>query len=1223
MKKLLAIVLTVIMLITVLPINALIVFAADDYCVNPTTGDSSAEDTVYATMSEAITAAKSAGVKSIKLETNVILTEPLEFSTSSSFTLNLNGHSITYSPAPDGDYYYSPAIIYTSTNTSSSPSSLVISTLTTTEEETIERTDTDGTFVNNGSYPYFFKVTGSTQSRLSLISLTTMHGYHNWYGDLTVEGAYTGHSNGTDEFYGDIISDSLVSLGTGYYKVHGNIICSRYVEGTYSNMALYGYLRTLNLNDPYKTKVPDSKFLGKTTFKATDGNKTCEKYNGYNAWCETDSTFSFGDGSHNNTIAGDYYFAKNLEISISRSDVTAASSTTFSGNLYIGGDLTGSVYMLDSSGANANGYLKTAVFNNAVTIGGSINLDCTNYGAVNFKKGIISECDYTTDDGATSIPSDTVPITVENKTLKNIPSLRQQFTYEFSMLKGASIRLDMDAGIRFYSDVSPEKIAELKALGATVEMGTLISNNILLDGDELTFDLPEEKFSNVPFTSEKFYTEDDFTGIVGSIVRIKQSNSDYSANSGNLTLNYVGRGYVKVTKGDVTVINYANYYDDNVNFNTRSIRNISQMLQNDEDTYNTLLPETKSLIDTWSDAQRYALSEKITDTDDFDNNVPSVTLTTEKMLIGYNIGDYFDGRERYYASNTSGYIRPENIEDFVFYKETLWGNVPATEKYIKFLASSGVQAIRLPVTWSMMMEGESSWTDRQKWNMGRVDEAYLDRVQEVVNLILENDMYCIINVHHDGHMNSGTNFPVTFGDVDNSIIFIQNIWSQVGKRFKDYGSKLLFEPFNEVGDGSGSYTPDSTKLASVETVLEAFIKEIRSQGGNNAQRYLVCPSYCGITMWSSTPFADADTATDKLILTTHNYPSIDGIEGAVKGASNIQNNLNVGCIIDEIGGVPSNANNGAFATELRRCSDLYNVSCFWWDNGQAEFSLTNRYYAQPSGPAFGQYLGNTDIKAPTYTKEQITNGSIDSTQPYYIEFYSENSESKWAKKYLIVTSTNKVSNISKYTSRISQGYYSLIGLDSGYYTYYESDDGITYSLMVTRAANRYSNMMYYDYSVYGSVYSTEIIDTNYNVNFNSATKSMTQSSVDLLAEAEWINGEYGQDGIITTDTTNGAKRLSVSKKIAVTANQSLFLQASDVHSNYSSYFIVNLYDSEGAFIKTLTVKSEAFTVTADTASISITLRDSTETESEALREKIELGLLSPELYALARLEQQN
>ena len=56
MKKLLAIVLTVIMLITVLPINALIVFAADDYCVNPTTGDSSAEDTVYATMSEAITA---------------------------------------------------------------------------------------------------------------------------------------------------------------------------------------------------------------------------------------------------------------------------------------------------------------------------------------------------------------------------------------------------------------------------------------------------------------------------------------------------------------------------------------------------------------------------------------------------------------------------------------------------------------------------------------------------------------------------------------------------------------------------------------------------------------------------------------------------------------------------------------------------------------------------------------------------------------------------------------------------------------------------------------------------------------------------------------------------------------------------------------------------------------------------------------------------------------
>ena len=31
----------------------------------------------------------------------------------------------------------------------------------------------------------------------------------------------------------------------------------------------------------------------------------------------------------------------------------------------------------------------------------------------------------------------------------------------------------------------------------------------------------------------------------------------------------------------------------------------------------------------------------------------------------------------------------------------------------------------------------------------QIDEAWMERVEEVVNYVLTNDMYCILNVHHD------------------------------------------------------------------------------------------------------------------------------------------------------------------------------------------------------------------------------------------------------------------------------------------------------------------------------------------------------------------------------------------------------------------------------------------------------------------------------------------
>ena len=1215
MKKLISVFLSILLVFTVIPFAALPVLGDTVYSVDPVNGGNDATDTVFPTMKEAVEAALNDNVYSITLDSNVIITETLEI-TADYFTIDLNGHSITYSPDVDGTFYNKPAIHFTTTNTSASNVNFTIDTQTKTEDAAIERTDKDGTFVNNSASDYFFKIDAKNSWKLHQVALTTMHGTHNYYGDLTVDGAYKGHSNGTDTFYGNIVTSSIFSQSSGSYVVYGNIICSKYIEGTYGSSKVYGYIHTLNTDDAYASDFSASQLLGKTTFYATYNNQETETYKGYQFYSEGDVKIKIGNSNAN--FAYPHYVGGNLEFDVSRTTVTADSTTTFTNPIVVKGNLTGTVKMLDSLGENADGYHKTLKFSDTVTVDGSIEFDLNNFGALYFTKGIYSSCDYTIDNGATSIPSGTSPIDVKDCIFKNIPSDETLMSVSALMEKGASIRLGEYNGIRFYTTVDKDKIEQLKLDGYTIQMGTLIAPADLLENNELTFNLDKTKFVDVKYTSNNYYTDSTgFSGIVGSIVNIKENNSSWSTASGNITRKFVGRGYVKVTKDDTTVISYANYYDNDIKQNTRSLRSVSLSLQDNSSEYNSLEEAIKNKVNYWAEAQKKTLTTAITDTTDFTENTSSITLTSEKMRIGYNIGDYFDGFENYHSSPTNSYTRPDNIEDFVEYKETLWGNVPVTQKYIKYLKDSGIQAVRLPVTWSMVMEGTSDMTDREIWNSGRINEDFLDRVQEVVDLILENDMYCIINTHHDGHMGKGTDFPISFGDEENSIKFITNVWSQIGKRFKNYGSKLIFEAFNEVGDGTGSYTPTSTNQAVVSNVLKAFIKEIRSQGGNNAQRFLVCPAYCGISMWSSMPFADADTATDRLILTTHNYPSIGGIESCVSAVANNQSKLKVGCIIDEIGGIPSNADDGAFAAEVRRTSDKYNVSCFWWDNGQAEFSLVNRYFGAASGNAFGKFVGK-DITAPVYSVNDIKSGSIDSSQPYYVEFKTENGTSSWAKKYIIVTSTMKATKVAKYNSRINQGYYSLYGLTSGIYTYYESDDGINYTLMGTRVARPYANIMYYDFSVYGTSYTSKMIDTNYSLTFGDGTQDLTMGNDNLFDNNTWVDGEYTTAGIIDSTTTNGLKQISLENKISVDANATYFMQTVNNHCSYSYYYIVRLYDSNDNIIKSVNVRNEALTVTASTAKISVTIATGISgTTSSTLQTALTDGTLSPKMYKMS------
>ncbi|MDE6775374.1 MAG: DUF5620 domain-containing protein, partial [Ruminococcus sp.] len=72
--------------------------------------------------------------------------------------------------------------------------------------------------------------------------------------------------------------------------------------------------------------------------------------------------------------------------------------------------------------------------------------------------------------------------------------------------------------------------------------------------------------------------------------------------------------------------------------------------------------------------------------------------------------------------------------------ETGWGNPKATEDMIKSVKNAGFNSIRIPVTWGEHMDGDI------------IQSEWLDRVQEVVDYAYNNDMFVILNMHHDDYI---------------------------------------------------------------------------------------------------------------------------------------------------------------------------------------------------------------------------------------------------------------------------------------------------------------------------------------------------------------------------------------------------------------------------------------------------------------------------------------
>lgn len=225
-------------------------------------------------------------------------------------------------------------------------------------------------------------------------------------------------------------------------------------------------------------------------------------------------------------------------------------------------------------------------------------------------------------------------------------------------------------------------------------------------------------------------------------------------------------------------------------------------------------------------------------------NLTSVELT-ELMGVGWNLGNSLE------AINVDG--------DVLSGGETSWGNAKTTKTLIDAIKAAGFNTLRIPVSWSHMMEDDGSFYIKYEWKQ---------RVEEVINYALDNDMFVMINVHWDG----GWLDHPTYDKQDELNTKLAAIWKQLAKYFRDYDDRLLFAGTNEV-HVEGNYNAPSNENAEVQNSFnQTFVDAVRATGGRNTYRHLVVQTYnTNIEHGENYMVIPEDETANRLMVEVHFY----------------------------------------------------------------------------------------------------------------------------------------------------------------------------------------------------------------------------------------------------------------------------------------------------------------------------------------------------------------
>ncbi|MBP5727753.1 MAG: glycoside hydrolase family 5 protein, partial [Clostridia bacterium] len=287
---------------------------------------------------------------------------------------------------------------------------------------------------------------------------------------------------------------------------------------------------------------------------------------------------------------------------------------------------------------------------------------------------------------------------------------------------------------------------------------------------------------------------------------------------------------------------------------------------------------------------------------------------TRSLKAGWNLGNTFD------AMDEGNGVPGRNYE-------TYWSGAKTSRELIHALKEAGFNLIRIPVSWHNHVTGADYV----------IDASWMNRIREVAQWIVDEDMYFIINIHHD---NSKKYLYPDTEHYEQSEKYITAIWKQVADSFSDFDDHCIFESMNEprlVGtENEWWLNPNAPACQDaarcINLLNQKFVDTVRESGGNNAVRYLLVPGYCGSPDGAVSPLFTLpdDSAENRIIIEVHAYTPYDYAlnrnnpdssfdlekdKGKKSDISSFMNNLytryidkGIPVLIDEFGALKKNQN---------------------------------------------------------------------------------------------------------------------------------------------------------------------------------------------------------------------------------------------------------------------------------------------------------------------------
>lgn len=317
----------------------------------------------------------------------------------------------------------------------------------------------------------------------------------------------------------------------------------------------------------------------------------------------------------------------------------------------------------------------------------------------------------------------------------------------------------------------------------------------------------------------------------------------------------------------------------------------------------------------------------------------------EDMGLGWNLGNSLD------ATGGSGLDT-----------ETSWSNPKTTQALIDKVKSLGFNTVRVPVSWGKHVSGDNY----------TIDSAWLARVKEVVDYCYKNDMYVILNIHHDTKSSesaSGAGYYPRSSAYSSSEKFVTSVWSQMAEYFKNYDYHLIFETLNEprlIGTGYEWWfnkwnIPSEVKDAidCINKLNQKAVDTIRDTGSNNRGRLIMCPGYDasidGATVSGFKLPTDTSGNKNRIAVSVHAYSpynfamNVDISNGATSTYSSyikdelknlfstLKSNFRdkgIPVVIGEFGSTDKNntAERVKWATDYTALAKKNNIPCVLWDN---------------------------------------------------------------------------------------------------------------------------------------------------------------------------------------------------------------------------------------------------------------------------------------------------